>query len=148
MGSELEFWPSAGMSPDSAAADQKTVLFVDDDLVILEMRRLIFESLGYQVLTARSEKAALALLRQHSIDVVVMDHQLPGTNGVETASRIRRIHPRVPIISSSGCSRLPEGLRRVIDGAVPKGEGPEALIEVLYRQLWESHRYPAIPAEM
>jgi len=139
MGSEpIEFWPSAGMFCNPAVNDHKTILFVDDDLVILEMRRLIFESLGYTVLTARTEEAALGLMQRYPIDAVVIDHLLPGTNGVETASRIRRIDADLPIISSSGCSRLPEGLRRVIDAAVPKGEGPEALIELLYRKLWES----------
>jgi CheY-like chemotaxis protein len=144
MGSEqIEFWPAAGIFCNPAVNDHKTILFVDDDLVILEMRRLIFESLGYTVLTARTEEAALTLMRQHPIDAVVIDHLLPGTNGVETASRIRRSDSGVTIISSSGGSRLPEGLRKFIDAAVPKSEGPEALIEILYRQLWESNRYPA-----
>ena len=128
--------------------NNKSVLVVDDDRDLRYLLSTRLVSAGYMVYGAANGLEALEQMEQHSIDVVVMDHQLPGTNGVETASRIRRIHPRVPIISSSGCSRLPEGLRRVIDGAVPKGEGPEALIEVLYRQLWESHRYPAIPAEM
>src|SRR5262245_52910891 len=115
MGSDqTEFWLSSEIFCNPALKDRKAVLFVDDDLVILEMRRLIFESLGYTVLTARTEEAALALLRQHSIDAVVIDHLLPGTNGVGTASRIRSFDRDVPIISSSGCSRLPAGLRRVI----------------------------------
>jgi hypothetical protein len=44
---------------ESAALSTKTVLFVDDEPSILSMRRLVFEALGYSVLTATCGEDAL-----------------------------------------------------------------------------------------
>jgi len=48
----------------------KTVLFVDDEPAILSMRRLVFEGLGYSVLTAISGEEALEALHLHQVDAV------------------------------------------------------------------------------
>ena len=113
----------------------KTVLFIDDEDSILEIRRLIFESLGYSVLTAISGEEALKTFELHPVDVVVLDYLMPGMNGEETARCIRKLRSDIPIILSSGCLTLPERVLEVVTVAIEKAAGPEALIEVLERQL-------------
>ena len=113
----------------------KTVLFIDDEDSILEIRRLIFESLGYSVLTAISGEEALKTFELHPVDVVVLDYLMPGMNGEETARCIRKLRSDIPIILSSGCLTLPERVLEVVTVAIEKAAGPEALIEVLEQQL-------------
>jgi CheY-like chemotaxis protein len=78
------------------------VLFVDDEPSILEMRRLVFESLGYSVLTAACGEDALEILALYPVDAVVLDYFMPGMDGEETARCIRKVRCDIPIILSSG----------------------------------------------
>jgi len=117
----------------------KTVLFVDDEPSILKTRRLVFEALGYSVLTAVSGEEALKALKLHSVDAVVLDYLMPGMDGEETARCIRKLRGDVPIILSTGCLNLPQHALKVVTAAVEKGAGPEALIQVL-----EQHLHPCL----
>lgn len=113
----------------------KTVLFVDDEPSILKVRRLIFETLGYSVLTAISGEEALETLELHPVDAVVLDYLMPGMDGEETARCIRKLRSDIPIILSSGCLTLPERVLEFVTVAVEKAARPEALIEVLEQHL-------------
>lgn len=120
----------------------KTVLFVDDEPSILKVRRLIFEALGYSVLTAISGEEALEVLERHLVDAVVLDYLMPGMDGAETARRIRQLRSDIPIILSSGCLTVPERVLEFVTVTVEKATRPEALIEVLEQHLtlWSSQR--------
>lgn len=120
----------------------KTVLFVDDEPSILKVRSLIFEALGYSVLTAISGEEALEVLERHLVDAVVLDYLMPGMDGEETARRIRQLRSDIPIILSSGCLTVPERVLEFVTVAVEKAARPEALIEVLEQHLtlWSSQR--------
>ena len=119
----------------ASARSAKTVLFVDDEPSILKMRRLVFETLGYSVLTALSGQDALDALELHQVDAVVLDYLMPGMDGEETARRIRKLGSNVPIILSTGCLEVPEPLLEIVTAFVEKGTRPEVLIEVLEEQL-------------
>ena len=51
----------------------KTVLFVDDEPSILSIRRLVFEALGYSVITATCGKDALEVFATYPVDAVILD---------------------------------------------------------------------------
>jgi CheY-like chemotaxis protein len=113
----------------------KSVLFIDDEVSILKMRRLVFEAVGYSVLTAISGEEALEMIELHPVDAVVLDYLMPGMDGEETARNIRKLRSDIPIILSSGCLTVPEPVLEIVTAAVEKGARPEALIEVLKQQL-------------
>jgi CheY-like chemotaxis protein len=113
----------------------KTVLFVDDEPSILTMRRLVFEALGYSVLTAICGEDALEMFATYPVDAVVLDYLMPGIDGEETARRLRKLRSDIPIILSSGCLTVPERVFEVVDMAVEKGARPEALIDAVAQQL-------------
>jgi CheY-like chemotaxis protein len=113
----------------------KVILIVDDEPSILSMRRLVFEALGYSVFTAASGENALEIFAMYPVDAVVLDYLMPGMDGEETARCLRQVRGDVPIILSSGCLDLPESVLEVVNAAVEKAAGPEALIEVLAQQL-------------
>jgi CheY-like chemotaxis protein len=124
---------SGGFAHEKEAA--KIVLFVDDEPSILSMRRLVFETLGYSVLTATCGEDALETFAMHPVDAVVLDYLMPGMDGEETAHRLRKVRSDIPIILSSGCLAVPERVLEFVNAAVEKGARPEVLIEVLAQQL-------------
>lgn len=80
-------------------------LIVDDEPMHVEglARHVQWESLGYaQPLTAMSGEAALAILREHRIDVLVTDVSMPGINGIELAARCKKANPGIQVLMVSG----------------------------------------------
>jgi DNA-binding response OmpR family regulator len=73
------------------------VLLVEDDNLIREATRLTLEASGYAVRTAADGPTGLALFRERTPDVAVLDIMLPGLNGVSLAGRIRE-ESGVPVL--------------------------------------------------
>jgi len=115
-------------------APSRTVLFVDDEPSLLEVRRLIFEFVGYTVLTAESGEEALEVLRSNVVDAVVVDYEMPGMDGEETARQIRRMRRKLPIILSSGCVSLPQRVLETVNVSVHKTALPQVLFDTLEQQ--------------
>ncbi len=98
-----------------ARESQGTVLIVEDEPAVLEVASDIFDSLGYDVLTATDAKEALTVLETDTvIDVMFSDVIMPnGMNGVELSRKAREMRPNLKILLASGypMSALPsEGL--------------------------------------
>jgi len=94
----------------------ETILVVDDEIAVLSLTTLMLERYGYEVLAAASAKEALHLFEvwpDIEIDLLLVDIVMPEMNGVELASRIRAIRPRLPILYFSAYSEQ-ETLRPVI----------------------------------
>jgi PAS domain S-box-containing protein len=92
-----------------------TVLIVEDEPAVLEVATELFDSLGYDVLTATDAHEALEVLgRDTHIDVLFSDVIMPnGMNGVELSQKARSLRPGMKILLASGypMSTLPsEGL--------------------------------------
>jgi len=71
----------------------EAVLFVDDEDNILNSLERLFIDGNFVFLRATSGAAALELIRQRPVAMVVSDHCMPGMNGVELLSRVRAISP-------------------------------------------------------
>ena len=77
------------------------MLVVDDERGVRESLRFLLE-LHFTVEVVSSGEAALAVLRERTFDVVVLDLAMPGLNGVETLEKIRAIDPNVEVVISTG----------------------------------------------
>jgi CheY-like chemotaxis protein len=65
----------------------------------------ILEAAGYQAAIATSGEAALDQTRAQTFDLVLMDIQMPGLNGVETLDAMRVIAPTIPVIFMTAYAR-------------------------------------------
>jgi CheY-like chemotaxis protein len=79
------------------------ILVVDDDSVQLEVSNSLLSNLGYDVLTINSGEKALDILREETIDLLVLDMVMPpGMDGAETYRRALEINPNQKAIIISG----------------------------------------------
>ena len=65
-----------------------TILVVDDDKNICKMIEInLRKEKSYEVLTASSGESCLRVLRENHVDLVLLDIQMPGIDGIETLKR-------------------------------------------------------------
>jgi DNA-binding NarL/FixJ family response regulator len=85
--------------PDTLASDLLRVMLVDDhDLFRTGLRNLLEEQ-GVQIVAEASEGSmALDLVRELAPDVVVMDLNMPGMNGIEATREIARVAPLTRVV--------------------------------------------------
>lgn len=103
-----------------------TVLCVDDSADILLICRTVLESGGYDVLTAANGPEGLQLIKQHSVDVAVIDSVMPGMSGSDLAREIKRAAANIPVIMFSSSDHSHEA-GDFVDSYLSKGQGPIAL---------------------
>jgi PAS domain S-box-containing protein len=104
---------------------KETVLFVDDEELVLNAGGEMLRKLGYEVLLASSGQEALELyVKYHdNIDMVLLDIVMPYMGGGETYDRMKEINPGVKVLLSSGHSidgQAIEILERGCDGFIQK----------------------------
>ena len=88
-----------------------TVLIVDDSPEIQRYLRALLELDSYNVQTANSGHEALQSIRRGCApDVVLLDLQMPGMDGLETLRRLRQLRPSSKVIMCSGLDD-PEKIR-------------------------------------
>lgn len=92
------------MSTRHKRANTQTILVVEDDGAVRRLTARMLDALGYQVLDAPGASAALDLLRDHEIDLVLTDIVMPETSGQVFVDRLRRLCPNVDVIYMSGYS--------------------------------------------
>lgn len=86
---------------------QRTVLIVEDEILIRMMLADTLFDEGYDVIEAANVLEAVAVLGQRKIHAVVTDVDMPGgLSGLDLARMISATHMNVPVIIASGGHRL------------------------------------------
>jgi two-component system invasion response regulator UvrY len=129
------------MSTTDGATKTVSVLIVDDQLPFRAVARTVIGLTAGFVVTAEAESGedAVAVAAAHDPDLVLMDINLPGINGIEATRRIRAAQSGVAVILLSTYSEddLPADAREC--GAIAYVH-KEDFGPALLRQLWEQHR--------
>jgi len=79
-------------------APERTVLIVDDELLIRDLLYEHFHEKGYRVLTAEDGHKALDLARREAIDAAVIDIRMPGMDGIQLVEEIRKLNSEMPLV--------------------------------------------------
>jgi len=89
--------------PDDIGGHNETILVVDDLAAQREMAASMLTRLGYQVTTAAGGEEAVRYLRDHTVDLLVLDMIMaPGIDGLETYELVLRTHPGQKAVIASG----------------------------------------------
>ncbi|WP_226621486.1 phosphate regulon transcriptional regulator PhoB [Alloyangia pacifica] len=117
------------------AADQPTVLVVEDEPAQREVLRYNLEAEGFRVAAAGNGEEALVLLDEEAPDVVVLDWMLPNLSGIEVCRQIKtRSETRgLPVIMLSARSEEVDRIRGLDTGADDYVVKPYSLRELMAR---------------
>lgn len=78
--------------------EKKTVLVVEDDANQRELYVEELKSEGYNVLSAANGRDALNIAREQQLDLIVMDINMPGMDGLDTLNHLLEINRQIPVI--------------------------------------------------
>jgi len=92
------------------------VLHVDDEEGLVDLAATFLEREGIEVTTATDAETGLDHLDDASIDAVVSDYDMPGTDGLEFLAAVRDDHPDLPFILFTG-----KGSEEIASEAISRG---------------------------
>ena len=117
--------------------DRIRVMLVDDHPMVREgMKRLLEGEGGFEVVgEVESVEEALEELERGKAEIVVMDIQLPGVDGVEGTRLMKARHPevKVVIVSAYGEDYLVPSIEAGADGYLLKTLPPEELVKSMHQ---------------
>jgi two-component system nitrogen regulation response regulator NtrX len=105
----------------------ETILVVDDERGILVALKGILEDEGYRPVLVEDGEAALRLLREQPVDLVLLDIWLPGRDGVAVLQEIKQAWPDLPVVMMSGHGTIETAVRTTKLGAYDFIEKPLSL---------------------
>jgi diguanylate cyclase (GGDEF)-like protein len=111
-----------------------SLLVVDDEPSILTTLSHLLSG-EFEVLTAESAEAALAIFAQRQIDLILSDQRMPRQTGVQLLEWVRQQSPRTVRLLMTGFAELEEAVEAINRGQIfsyiSKPWRPEALLETL-----------------
>jgi signal transduction histidine kinase/FixJ family two-component response regulator len=134
---------AAGLPVDAGRLNGKRVLIVDDNPVNRKVATLFLKYLDFEVAEAENGLAALQLLHDEQVDLVLLDLHMPVMDGEETARHIRdsgEPWADIPVIAlTADMIKDFAGLYAMgMDGYVAKPISQDVLLAEIYRVLSES----------
>jgi two-component sensor histidine kinase len=120
----------------------RRVLYVDDDEGLRSLVRRALERRGYAVTLASTGEDGLAALQAGEIDLIALDHYMPGQGGFETLLQIRKLPDPPPIVYVTGSDESRVAVSALKAGAadyVVKTVGDEFfdLLDTALVQAWD-----------
>jgi CheY-like chemotaxis protein len=136
MGDETAKTDTYGASKDAKEKDKKvaggkTIMVIDDSIVIRKMVEIALEEDDFRIVTATSGKEGMTVLDAESPDLVILDMMLPDMNGIDVLKTIKA-SKGIPVIMLSGkdSPQLIETAKGVgADDFLPKPFRDEELVE-------------------
>jgi two-component system, cell cycle response regulator DivK len=117
-----------------------TVLLADDQLELCTIHTDYLQRHGFRVVTAKDGNAALLAARTEHPDIILMDHSMPGPNGIEVARALKSspATSAIPIVLMTALAYGAIGKRAREAGCVSflsKPCGPKRVLQEVVRHL-------------
>jgi len=94
-----------------------SVYIIDDEKEICDTLKGMFEISGYEVATFQSGELALPVIMRDQPDVIILDLHLPGIDGLEILSRIKKFDPEIEVIMITGFVDVVSAVKAIKLGA-------------------------------
>lgn len=106
--------PQTQIMMERLTSEKPNILVVDDNEPNLRVAAMLLEELGLRPIKAASGQEAIDVVRNQPIDLVFMDIQMPGMNGLQASQKIRQLPDKsaLPIIALTAHAMADE--RRVL----------------------------------
>ncbi|MEM6706875.1 MAG: ATP-binding protein [Acidobacteriota bacterium] len=99
-------------------AEQRTILLVEDELLVRRLTKRTLEQAGYHVLTASDGQEALETMAEAQVDFVLSDVVMPNMSGPEFVRVLRQSDRKTPVLFMSGYPNHPSQALSLPEGAV------------------------------
>jgi DNA-binding NtrC family response regulator len=103
------------------------ILIIEDETVLAKNMRIYLERSGYEARTAHSAEDGMEQLESFRPDVVLLDYQLPGMNGLELLAKLHRTEPGIKVVMLTGQGSVDMAVKAMKLGAVDFLTKPVAL---------------------
>jgi DNA-binding NtrC family response regulator len=107
------------------------LLIVDDEQTIRRLCITVGESLGFICLEAESGDAALTLLEEQPVHMVLTDMVMPRMSGIEFLEQVKRAHPRIEVAVMTGHGSVETAVQAMKLGAYDYISKPFAPLDEL-----------------
>lgn len=111
--------------------DKINILIVDDEKDILTTCKAVLEDEGYNAYLASNDVEAKNLLENNNINMIFLDVWLPGTDGLNMLSNIKKEYSDIPVVMMSGHAGLETAVRATKLGAYDFLEKPLSIDRLL-----------------
>ncbi len=114
------------------------ILLVDDEYSMRDSLTEWFKKDGYEVVAAQNATEALRAMQEQSFDVALLDIKMPGMDGMELQSHVRRIDPQLAVIMITAFASVETAVQALKQGAfdyVTKPVDPDELSHLVTRAL-------------
>ena len=122
--------------------EQRTILIVDDDEIILETLRDFLESKGYAVATAATAKEAMEKSGSRNFNLALLDIKLPDMEGTELLRKLHSVTPRMMKVMITAHGTLRNAVDSVnfgADGYLLKPINQGELLKIVESKLREQY---------
>lgn len=120
--------------------EKETILIVDDEKEIRDLIDIYLKNEGYKTLKAENGIAALDILKDNNIDLILLDIMMPKMDGIETCMKIRK-EKNTPIIMLSAKSEDIDKIMGLTTGADDYITKPFNPLELVARVKSQLRRY-------
>nr|WP_249811071.1 hybrid sensor histidine kinase/response regulator [Bradyrhizobium sp. 149] len=128
---------------------QLRVLLVDDDPVNCEVGEAMLKRLGHHATIATNGASAIARARDQTFDIILMDLHMPDMDGVEAASRIRKLGlPMMPRIIAVTADMSRRARERLAGAGIAKIVCKPILINALREAIEDDHQNEPAAAQL
>ncbi len=113
--------------------EKKQILWVDDEIEFLRAHIMFLEEHDYSVSKATNGNDAIELVREKHFDLVFLDEQMPGKDGLTTLEEIKEINSSLPVVfvtKSEEEKLMEDAMGRNINGYLTKPVNPSQILSI------------------